>query len=176
MIFNSKYIAYWKHSNFNNISLVLGIVYGLRFNGLFKFIKSLRKHNQYIFLGLGCVKDWSLYYESFDLFITSCSTSFFTFIIFIIQSHVWYPEFKYLNYLLIVSCIYFKSSVCLHIFTVYAEMSVCIILWYNSFMLLNVSLDVILIGFFSLIYINIYLSNFYCIHFLYYCSCFEHLI
>ena len=64
-MFKSSDIAYLKPSNFNNISLVLSIGYGLGFNCLFKVIKSLRKHNRF-FLGLGCAKDGDRHSESFD--------------------------------------------------------------------------------------------------------------
>ena len=38
-MFNYIDVAHFKSSNFNNISYILGIGYGLLFNRLFKFIK-----------------------------------------------------------------------------------------------------------------------------------------
>ena len=45
---------------------MLGNGYGLRFNGLFKFLNSLRKLTQFD-LGLGCAKDGATHSESFSL-------------------------------------------------------------------------------------------------------------
>ena len=45
----SSDVEYWKPSKLNNISLLLGIWYGLLFDYLFRFIKSTK-----LFLGLGC--------------------------------------------------------------------------------------------------------------------------
>ena len=36
-MFKSSYVAYWKTSNFNNISLILGIGYGSHFNCILEF-------------------------------------------------------------------------------------------------------------------------------------------
>ena len=65
-IFASSDVAYLKPSNLNNISLVLCIGYGLRFNFIFKFLKSLIKRNRFV-LGLGCAKDGAPHSGSFAL-------------------------------------------------------------------------------------------------------------
>ena len=49
-------VAYWKYSNFKNISLIFGIGYGFCFNYLFRFLDSLRKLTWFD-LGLGCEND-----------------------------------------------------------------------------------------------------------------------
>ena len=46
--------------------MILGIGYDLRFNFLFRFIKSLRKHTRFD-LGLGCAQDGVPHYEMFAL-------------------------------------------------------------------------------------------------------------
>ena len=80
-----KYIdvEYWKPSYFNNISWIFGTGYGLGFNYLFRFIKSLRKRTWFV-LGLSCAKDGDTHTESFALLRThirtKCSTSFLTFL------------------------------------------------------------------------------------------------
>ena len=78
-IFKSSDVAYWKPSNFNNISLIFGIGYGFCFIFLFRFLKSLGKRKQFD-LGLGWVKDGAPHSESFDTTrnpsITTRSTSF----------------------------------------------------------------------------------------------------
>ena len=58
-------LEYLKPSNLKHISLILGIGYGLLFDWLFKFIKSIWKCNQYLF-GLGCKKYGSPHSDSFD--------------------------------------------------------------------------------------------------------------
>ena len=58
----SSDVAYLKTTNFIKISLILGIGCGLRFNFLFRLLKSLRKRTQFD-LGLGCAKDGAPYYE-----------------------------------------------------------------------------------------------------------------
>ena len=52
----SSGVAYLKHSNFNDISLLLGISYGLYFNWLFEFLKLLR--NVLIFLKFGILLNY----------------------------------------------------------------------------------------------------------------------
>ena len=61
-IFKSSDVAYWKPSNFNNISFIFGIGCGFRFNFLFRFLNSIRKHNRF-YLGLGCANDEDPNYE-----------------------------------------------------------------------------------------------------------------
>ena len=72
-MFKSSDVAYWKPSNFNNISLVLGIGYYQRFNWLFRFLKSLRKLTWFD-LYLGCAKDGVPHYKSFALSSTTIRT------------------------------------------------------------------------------------------------------
>ena len=77
-MFKASDLAYWKPSFFYNILLILGIGYDLRFDCLFRFIKSLRKHTRFD-LVLGCAKDGDLHSESFALSSTTIRTkcSFF---------------------------------------------------------------------------------------------------
>ena len=79
-MFKSSGVAYWKPSNFNNITLILGIGYGLRLNYLSIFLSSLRKYTQFD-LGLGCAKDGATHSGSFTSSRTysrnKCPTSFF---------------------------------------------------------------------------------------------------
>ena len=63
-IFKSSELAYWRPSQFNNISLVSGIGYGFRLNCLFRFLRSLRKRTRFD-LGLGWEKDGATHSESF---------------------------------------------------------------------------------------------------------------
>ena len=56
-MFKSNDVSYLKLSYFNNIPLILGTGYGLRFNCLFIFLMSLRKYTQFD-LGLGYAKYW----------------------------------------------------------------------------------------------------------------------
>ena len=62
-MFKSSNVAYWKPSNFDNISLIFDIRYGLWFNCLFGYLKSLRKCTWFD-LGLGCAKDGYHHSES----------------------------------------------------------------------------------------------------------------
>ena len=62
-MFKSSDVSYWNTSSFKNSSLILGIGYGLRFDCLLVFLKSLRKRTQFD-LGLGCTKDWDPHYGS----------------------------------------------------------------------------------------------------------------
>ena len=64
----SRDVSYWKPSNFNNISFLLGIVYGLHFNCLFIFLRSLRKLTRFD-LGLDCAKDGAPHSEYLDFSI-----------------------------------------------------------------------------------------------------------
>ena len=61
-VFKSSDVAYLKPYNFNRISFILGIVCGLCFNCLFRFLKSLRKHTRF-YLGLGYSKDGADHFE-----------------------------------------------------------------------------------------------------------------
>ena len=74
-MFESSNVAYLKPSSFNNIPLILGIVYGLRFNFLFIFLKSLRKRTRFV-LALGYGKDGAAHSESFDISSTTSRTKF----------------------------------------------------------------------------------------------------
>ena len=56
---------------------MLGIGYGLQFNYLFKFLKSLRKRTWFVF-GLVCVKDGDPHSESFDFSINPNITKQYT--------------------------------------------------------------------------------------------------
>ena len=77
-MFKRTEVAYWKTSNFNNISLILGIGYGLRFNCLFMFLRTLIKRT-WVDLGLGCAKHGAPYSDFFALSRNpsrnKCSTS-----------------------------------------------------------------------------------------------------
>ena len=79
-MFKSSDVVYWKPYNFNIISLISGVGYYLRFNYLYRFLKSLRKCTQFD-LGLVCAKDGyphsKLFSTSRDLSYTKHSTSFF---------------------------------------------------------------------------------------------------
>ena len=75
-------MVYWKSSNFNKISMIVGTWYGFHFNFLFKFLKSLRKRTWFD-LGLGCAKYVDTHSDSFDTTMTPSknkrSTYFWTF-------------------------------------------------------------------------------------------------
>ena len=77
-MFKSSDISYLKPSCLSNISLILGIGYGLRINYLFRFLKSLRKLNQFG-LGLGCEKIGDTHSESLALSRTPIRTKRSTF-------------------------------------------------------------------------------------------------
>ena len=72
-MFKSSDVSYRKPSNFNIISLILGIGYGFRFNYLFGLIKSLIKRTILV-LVLDCVKDGDTHYELLDLSRTPSRT------------------------------------------------------------------------------------------------------
>ena len=65
-MFKSINISCWTPFDLNKISLILGLVYGLRFICLFKYIKSLIKCTLFV-LGLGCTKYGSPHSESNEL-------------------------------------------------------------------------------------------------------------
>ena len=65
-MFKSSDAAYWEPSYFNNVSLILGVGYGLHCNCFLRFIKSLRRRTQFD-LGLGCAKDGDPHSEFFDI-------------------------------------------------------------------------------------------------------------